>query len=181
VLAKMMLNRRDRVPALALGLLFTGVLIVKIGSIFQPGTAFNNMWRGDLLFATAALMWSFYIVLMRRWNTQPLAVVSIVQVCGLAYVPLYFLTQGTEVMHLNFSALSLQVLYQGILVSVISVLLFNLAVQKIGAKASMFTALMPIVGVTLAIILLGETLTITLIFGTVLIVGGLLLSLKKNN
>jgi drug/metabolite transporter (DMT)-like permease len=43
----------------------------------------------------------------------------------------------------------------------------------------MFTALMPVVGVGLAVIALGETFSLTLAAGTVLIVAGLFLALKK--
>lgn len=181
LLAKIMLDRHERFPVVGLGMLVIGVLVIKIGSVLQPSTGYEHAWRGDLLFVAAALMWSFYTVLMRRWNTEPLAVVTVVQVCGLAYIPIYFSMLGPEVFRLDFSVLAIQVLYQGILVSVISVLLFNLAVRQIGAQASMFTALMPIVGVTLAVLLLGEPLTMALIFGTILIVIGLFLSLRKKS
>ncbi|MGZ3236109.1 MAG: DMT family transporter [Burkholderiaceae bacterium] len=182
ILAKIMLDRRERIPVVGLSLLVIGVLSIKIGSVLQaPIAGYDYAWRGDLLFVTAALMWSFYTVLMRRWNTEPFATVCVVQVGGLLYVPVYFLIFWFEVFHLDFSALAVQALYQGILVSVISVLLFNLAVRQIGAKASMFIALMPIVGVTLAVLLLDEPLTLSLITGTVLIVIGLFLSLKEKN
>jgi drug/metabolite transporter (DMT)-like permease len=45
----------------------------------------------------------------------------------------------------------------------------------------MFTAMMPVVGVSLAVIALGEPLTLSLIAGTLLIVGGLFLSLKRKS
>jgi drug/metabolite transporter (DMT)-like permease len=118
-------------------------------------------------------------VLMRRWNTDPLAVVSMVQVGGLLYLPVHFLLQGSRIFRIDAQAIAIQTLYQGVLVSVISVLLFNLAVQRLGAKASMFTALMPVVGVSLAVALLGEQLTLSLIAGTILIVVGLAVSMCK--
>jgi drug/metabolite transporter (DMT)-like permease len=124
-------------------------------------------------------MWSLYTVLMRRWNTRPLAVVSVVQVGGLLFVPFYFASRGTTAFDLPPVPAIIQMLYQGVLVSVISVLLFNLAVRTLGAKASMFTALMPVVGVSLAVLLLGEPLTVSLIAGTALIVAGLLVSMRK--
>ncbi|MES2041538.1 MAG: DMT family transporter [Pseudomonadota bacterium] len=179
LLAKLMLDKRDGIPMLGLGLLLLGVVIVKAGSILQPqSVAYAQAWRGDLLFMLAALMWSFYTVLMRRWNTNPLSVVSVIQVGGLLYVPVYFFFAGAALFQLDANAIAVQAVYQGLLVSVISVLLFNLAVKQLGAKASMFTALMPIVGVSLAIIVLGETLTLSLLLGAVLISGGLFLSLK---
>ncbi|RJG07468.1 DMT family transporter [Noviherbaspirillum cavernae] len=180
ILARVMLDGNDRLPMLGLGMLIVGVLSIKLGAVLQPsGNAHPDAWRGDLLFMGAALMWSLYTVLMRRWNTEPLAVVSLVQVGSLLYVPVYLLMHGTAVFQLDPTAITIQVLYQGILVSVISVLLFNLAVRQLGAKASMFTALMPIVGVSLAVLLLGEPLTLSLVGGTLFIVSGLFLSLRK--
>jgi len=182
LLAKLLLDRGERLPVGGLVLLVAGVLTIKLAGILHPAAGVSaDAWRGDLLFMLAALMWSFYTVLMRRWNTDPLAVVSVVQVGGLLYLPVYFLAEGTAVFRLAPTAITIQVLYQGVLVSVISVLLFNLAVRRIGAKASMFTAMMPVVGVSLAVLALGEPLTLSLVGGTLLIVGGLFLSLKRKS
>ncbi len=181
LLARIMLDRQERLPVAGLTLLVLGVLAIKAGSILQtPLAGYEHAWRGDLLFMGAALMWSFYTVLMRRWNTDPLAVVGVIQVGGLLYVPAYFLVKGFSVFALDPGAMAIQTLYHGVLVSVISVLFFNLAVRQIGAKASMFTALMPVVGVSLAVLALGEAPTPSLIAGTILIVGGLFLSMRKN-
>lgn len=180
ILAKMMLDRRERIPLAGLALLVIGVLAIKLEGVLHPAAGVKpDAWRGDLLFMTAALLWSFYTVLMRRWKTDPLSVVTVVQVGGLLYVPAYFAVQGFALFRIDPQAIAIQTLYQGVLVSVISVLLFNLAVQKIGAKASMFTAMMPVVGVSLAVAALGEPLTWSLIVGTLLIVAGLSLALKS--
>ncbi|MFZ6770493.1 DMT family transporter [Undibacterium sp. Di26W] len=180
ILARLMLDRQDRIPLFGLGLLVLGVLVVKIGSVLQaPAQVYTDAWRGDLLFMLAALMWSFYTVLMRRWNTDPLSVVSVIQVGALLYVPVYFLFEGGVLFHRDLGTILLQAGYQGLLVSVISVLLFNFAVKQMGAKASMFTALMPLVGVSLAILVLGESMSLSLLAGALLISGGLFLSLKN--
>lgn len=179
MLAKLMLDKRDAIPLLGLGLLVAGVLVVKIGSVLQPqSTGYAQAWRGDLLFMLAALMWALYTVLMRRWNTDPLSLVSVIQVGGLLYVPFYFIFAGKALFRLDTAAIAVQAVYQGLLVSVVSTLLFNLAVRQIGAKASMFTALMPIVGVSLAIGVLGEPLSVSLLAGAILVSGGLYLSLR---
>ncbi|HEX7647839.1 MAG TPA: DMT family transporter [Noviherbaspirillum sp.] len=180
LLAKWMLDRRERIPVAGLALLVSGVLAVKLGAVLHPAAGVApDAWRGDLLFVGAALMWSFYTVLMRRWNADPLAVVTAVQVGGLLYLPVHFLWQGMRVLRIDAQAMAIQALYQGVLVSVIAVLLFNLAVRRLGAKASMFTALMPVVGVGMAVALLGEPLTLSLIAGTLLIVAGLGVSMNK--
>jgi drug/metabolite transporter (DMT)-like permease len=48
-----------------------------------------------------------------------------------------------------------------------------------GPKASMFTALMPVVGVGSAALLLGEPLTVGVVAGTVLIAAGLVFSFRR--
>jgi len=168
-----MLDSTERMP-------LAGVLAIKLGAVLHPDSGpGGEAWKGDLLFALAALMWTLYTVLTRRWNTPPLAVVAVVQVGGLLYVPFYFLAEGTGFLRAAPLAIATQAVYLGIVVSVVSVFLFNLAVRQLGARASMFTALMPVVGVSLAVLLLGEPASPSLALGTVLIVGGLFLSLRK--
>ncbi len=180
LVARLLLDGQQRIPLLGLALLVAGVLTVKLGAILHPVAGVNpEAWRGDMLFVVAALMWSLYTVLMRRWDTEPLAVVAVVQVGGLVALPFYFLFEGLSVFRLDTTAVAIQALYMGIVVSVVSVLFFNLAVRLLGPKAAMFTALMPVVGVGLAVLLLGEPLTVSLVLGTVLIVGGLFIALKK--
>ncbi|MFZ6647274.1 DMT family transporter [Undibacterium sp. TJN25] len=180
LIARLLLDGRQRIPLMGLALLVAGVLTVKLGAILHPVAGANpEAWRGDILFASAALMWSVYTVLMRRWNTEPLAVVAVVQVGGLLYLPFYFYFEGLSVFRLDTTALAVQTLYMGVIVSVISVLFFNLAVRLLGPKAAMFTALMPVVGVGLAVAVLGEPLTMSLMLGMVLIVVGLFIALKK--
>lgn len=180
LLAKTMLDGRERLPLLGLGLLVSGVLAIKLGALLHPAvSAGKDAWRGDLLFMLAALMWSLYTVLMRRWQADPLSVVGVVQVGGLLYLPAYFHFVGDGVSRIDLGAIAVQTLYLGIVVSVVSVFLFNLAVKLIGPKATMFTALMPVVGVGLAVLVLGEALTLSLLVGTGLIAGGLFLSLRR--
>jgi len=180
VLAKLMLDGQERIPIAGLALLVAGVLSVKLGAnMHSAGDVSLDAWRGDLLFIGAALMWSFYTVLMRHWNADPLSVVCVVQVGGLLYLPVYFLLRGMTIFHVEQEAIHIQALYQGVLVSTVSVLLFNMAVRRIGAKASMFTALMPVVGVTLAVAMLNEPITLSLIAGTILIVVGLAVAMHK--
>jgi drug/metabolite transporter (DMT)-like permease len=132
-----------------------------------------------LLFALAALMWSVYTVLMRRWHAAPLAVVAVVQVGGLLFLPWYLSTQSPHLAQLDGRAVVAQALYLGLIVSVLSVLSFNLAVRILGAKAALFTALMPVIGVSLSVLLLSEPVTPALLGGTAMIVLGLVLALRK--
>jgi drug/metabolite transporter (DMT)-like permease len=178
LLARFVLKGKERIPVLGLALLVAGVIVVKLGALLQPGVVVADVWRGDLLFIAAAVMWSTYTILMRRWNTNPLSVVAMIQVIGLAYLPVYFLFQGAAVLQVSFGAIALQTLYLGVVSSIVSVLLFNLAVRDMGPKASMFTALMPVVGVGTAVWLLDERLTLGVIGGTVLIAAGLFFSFK---
>lgn len=180
VLARWLLGGKERIPLAGVLLLIAGVVVVKLGTVLNPGaSSSSDAWIGDLLFVAAALMWALYTVLMRRWNTAPLAVVALVQVGGLVYLPLYFSVQGLAFLRVAPSAIAMQAGFLGIVVSVLSVLLFNHAVHLMGSKASLFTALMPVVGVSLAVLLLGEPTTLSMGIGTLLIMGGLFLSLRK--
>jgi drug/metabolite transporter (DMT)-like permease len=179
LVAQGLLAKPGRIPFVALGLLLAGVLAIKLGAVLGSAPNGNpDVWRGDLLFVGAAVMWSLYTVLMRRWNTDPLAVVCVVQVLGLLYVPLYFASHDGALFRLDPGQLALQTLYLGLLVSVVSVLMFNLAVKRIGPNAAMFTALMPVVGVSSAALWLDEPVTPSLGIGTLLIVAGLVWAVR---
>ncbi|TFW06787.1 DMT family transporter [Oxalobacteraceae bacterium OM1] len=180
ILTRMFLKSEGRVPIFAVSMLLLGVVVIKLDGLLHPASAVApGAWRGDMLFVGAALMWSTYTILMRRWKTDPSAVVTVVQVSGLLYVPAYLVTQGTGVFELSLQVLGVQMLYQGLLVSVFSIFLFNETVRQIGTKASLFTAIMPAIGVTLAVIVLGDPLSWTLVLGALLIVGGLTASFRK--
>lgn len=180
ILARVVLGRSEPVSVMGLSLLVAGVVAIGLANAGARGAAApDQSWRGDALFVVAALMWAFYIVLIRKWNADPLVVVGIVQVGGLVYLPLYLAAKGLSVFQLETREVALQAVYHGIVVSILAVTLFNLSIRQLGARASMFTALVPLFGVALSVSLLNESASLQVIAGTAAIVAGLAWSLAS--
>ena len=76
----------------------------------------------------------------------------------------------------------LGVLYLGVISSAVSFVLWNQAFALVEASvASLFFFAQPLVGVLLAMILLGQPLTPQLLVGAVLIIAGVLLSIVRSS
>ncbi|HEX7683440.1 MAG TPA: DMT family transporter [Trinickia sp.] len=181
LLMKRLAGRSEHIPLPGLALLVAGVVFIGLANLFhQQAQPLVHAWRGDLLFALAALVWAVYLLLVRRWKADPFTVVGIVQMSAALYVLPYLAWKGVSVFHADWRQLALQALYHGVGVSIVAVTLINLAVRALGAKASMFTALVPPFGVGFAIVLLGEPATLPLLVGTGAIATGLAWSLIAN-
>ena len=178
--AQYALAQTERPSRLGMALLVAGVIAIGVENAIHASAGSSvDVWKGDLLFVAAAILWALYIGLMRKWQTDPYVVMSIVQVSGLVYVPIYLAFHGLDVFAVPSDDVILQCVYQGIIVSILSVTLFNLAVRELGATASMFTALAPLIGVGLSVWVLGESASVWIGMGTIVIVTGLTLSLKR--
>lgn len=178
LLMKWLVGRSEHIPLPGLALLVGGVVIVGFANVLGHNTqSLPHAWRGDVLFVLAALIWAVYLLLVRRWKADPFAVVGIVQMSAVIYVAPYLALKGFAVFHTDWRQLILQALYLGVGVSIGAVTLINLAVRELGAKASMFTALVPPFGVGLAVFLLGEPATPLVMLGTAAIGAGLAWSL----
>jgi drug/metabolite transporter (DMT)-like permease len=178
LLVKAVTGRAERYSIAGLLLLVVGVVLIGASNVIHhPGVQAASTWRGDLLFVLAALMWALYILFIRKWQAKPLVAVGIVQMSAVFYVLPYLLWKGLTVFQAEPAQIALQAVYHGIVVSIGAVTLFNLAIRDLGARASMFTALVPLFGVVLSVTLLGEPATLPIVLGTAAIVAGLVWSL----
>lgn len=85
---------------------------------------------------------------------------------GLAYLPLYALVFGTRVLAAPLDELLLQAAYQGVGVAIAAMALYAWAIHILGpAVGSLFMPLVPILGVLLAVPILGEIPTVVQIVG----------------
>jgi drug/metabolite transporter (DMT)-like permease len=73
------------------------------------------------------------------------------------YLPAYFVWHDIHLLQLPIAELALQTIYQGILVTVVSLLLYGRAIAVLGAPAgAAFGALVPVLSALIAIPLLGD-------------------------
>ena len=146
----------------------------------------GDVWRGDLLFMTAAFCWSVYTVLVRRHGLEPVrATIAITAFSCVSFVPLYALCAWMAWVpsHLSqapWSEIAFQTLYQGVGSVVISGITFNLMIRHYGpVRSTMITALVPGLSALGAVWFLGEPLTLNLIAGLALVTSGIVLGVRQ--
>ncbi|MBV8778866.1 MAG: DMT family transporter [Alphaproteobacteria bacterium] len=140
---------------LGLVLIVAGVL----GIVWGAGGAIGSRQNiGHVMFISAGLMFAAYTVAMRKARLDGLHAAAIAAVGSLiAFVPAYAIFSGAHLFSAPSHDLVLQAFVHGVLVAVISLMLYGRAVSLLGASnGSAFAALGPAVTALLAIPLLGE-------------------------
>jgi drug/metabolite transporter (DMT)-like permease len=113
---------------------------------------------GDALFLCASFLTACFTVVMSRAKLDPVHAAALVATGSLViYLPVYLALFGTHLARLSFADLAIQAMFQGILVTIVSVVLYGRAVATLGASGgAAFGALVPALSALFAIPLLGE-------------------------
>src|SRR5215467_1130555 len=160
---------------LGLALILVGALII-VGS--HAATWNTSRMCGDALFLAAALLWACFTVVMQQARMDPLQAAALVS-CGsaLIYLPIYLALFGTHLARIPLADVVLQAIFQGLLVTVVSLVLYGRAVALLGAsRGAAFGALVPALSALFAIPLLGEWPSRSDWLGVGLICGGVYLA-----
>ena len=175
IMAAMNGFRIPRHTLLALVLTTGGLLLMGKASLFVSGH--DDAWIGDLLFLGAALTWAIFGLLLRRWQVQPqLGVLGVASFSALFFLPVYALGLPSQLAQASWGAITVQALYQGVIVAFLAAGLYSYAVQKAGAaEASMMLALVPAVTAIGGLLLLDESLGWAAIAGIGVVSAGALL------
>ena len=178
---------RDHItPLRALGLAFIvlGDLMVGGASLLHAFDG-GEVWKGDVLFMTAALCWSAYSVLARHHALDAVrATIAITAFAFVTYVPVYAaLTLGHVVVGHVFSAPLKEVLFHALFQGwgsvVISGITFTKMIQHFGpVRSTMITALVPGLSALGAVLFLGEPLYWNLAAGLALVTIGILFGVR---
>jgi drug/metabolite transporter (DMT)-like permease len=140
--------------------------------------------RGDLWLISAMFLWAIYTIVLRRRPSGLSAIgfLAAMLLLGLpVLLPFYlwelFTRGGFAVSIPAVAALA----YYGTLPSVVAYLFWNRGVAQIGPnKAGLFVHLMPVFGVLLSVIFLGERLYAYHFVGAALIFGGIWLTTRRD-
>ena len=141
--------------------------------------------RGDLWMLLAALDWAIYSILLkylRPAKLKPMTFLGIMMIIGtIILIPLYLANPFNELMINPNKDVIYALLYIAIFPSIISYLVWNYGMQKIGATlGGQYIHLMPIFGALMAVIFLGEKIQLYHILGGISIGLGLWLSMQKH-
>lgn len=165
-----------------IGVSLVGVLVIITKADWQvlQHLAFN---RGDMWIVLATLDWSLYTVLLRKLpeglKGTPILGFSIT-LGALAILPLY-LYESLTFQTMPVTAVSVaSVAYVAVFPSLLSYMFWNHATQKLGVnRTGQFSHLMPVFGILLATVLLGERLQFYHAIGMILVAAGIVLANKK--
>ncbi len=157
-----------------------GVIFAGLGMVSGfSGSASPSVLFGDFLFFVCGIMWGVYSVILRQWQLAPMPVTIVVSMLSLLYLPVYFLLFTPDFGSATFGQLAFLAFYQGILASIVSLLLFSVAVQNLGPqRATLGNATVPIFATILAVPILGELPSPVQWLGIALVVGSVILAAR---
>lgn len=126
---------------------------------------------GQRWFVGAALCWSVFSVLIRRWHISPWqATVSLALVTSTAYLPFYIIFMEKNIHWEHWPDVLLQAFYQGFMATIVQMLCYVQAVRHIGpASMGSMMALVPLLAGFSAVAIFEEPLTIPLLICLLLV------------
>ena len=158
---------------LGIGIAVLGLVVV-IGPAREAG---GQRLLGDALFLASAGVWSAYNVMVRVASRRFDAVSATLyaMVAGtLVLLPLALLEDSGSALAAASTTAWLSIGYLAVFGSILAFVFLQVGVARLGAaRASAFTLLVPIFGVGLSILLLGERPTIVTFLGGAVVLGGL--------
>jgi drug/metabolite transporter (DMT)-like permease len=138
-----------------LSLILTGALII-IGWHTEAWS--NSRAYGHALSLSAAFLWACFTVIMLQASLDSLHAAALVSTGSLViYLPVYLAINGTRLARIPLADIAIQAMFQGVLVTIVSLLLYGRAIAMLGASGgASFGALVPALSAVIAIPLLGE-------------------------
>jgi drug/metabolite transporter (DMT)-like permease len=173
-----------RARAIGLACIVLGDLLVGGSSLLKAFDG-GEVWKGDLLFVSAAVCWSCYTVLVRRHALDPVrATIAITAFSCVSFVPLYGLAAyagwvPTLLGSAPASEMAFQAIYQGVGTVIISGITFNVMIRHYGpVRSTMITALVPGLSALGAVVFLNEPMSLNLLAGLALVTCGILFGVR---
>jgi drug/metabolite transporter (DMT)-like permease len=137
-----------------LSLILAGALVI----VGWHASAWTSRTLGHAFFLLAALLWACFTVVMRRARLDPLHAAALVSTGSMViYLPAYFALHGARLADVPLADIAAQAVFQGVVVTIVSLLLYGRAIIILGASAgAAFGALVPVASALFAIPLLAE-------------------------
>lgn len=156
-------------PSRVVGLCIVGLGVAcLVMDAFQSGV---SVLYGDLLMVAASICWSSYSVLLRRWSVAPWdATIAVTLLTACAYLPVYLLALPKHLMAASWSDILVQAVYQGIVATIIQMVLYVRTIELIGpTRLGLLMALIPGLAGLAAVPLLHEALSLWTFCGLLLV------------
>lgn len=163
---------RERMSGLAgIGV---GVVCVAMHELGAQDAWRSEMLVGDALLLLSSLSWAIYSVLAKRSGRDPWTLTRFLALStALVFLPVYVLWLPKALDQASGAMMLLQGLYQGVGVNILAMLLFLRAVHRLGAeRTGALVAGVPVLAGLAAAPVLGEPVSVWLLFGLLCVSGG---------
>ncbi|MEH6495750.1 MAG: DMT family transporter [Pseudomonas marincola] len=173
---------RDRphiIQVLGASLIIIGASITLFG---DSGATTDGAWKGDLLFMLAGLFFAFYMVVSKMWSItfQQIMLCSPV-VNGILYVPVWYFFLPSGMADATIPEIALQGVYQGMIATLVGLVLVAFAVRQIGAPiAAALMSAVPALAAGLGYFILGEEFNLTGWISLMILTPGIILTAVWN-
>jgi drug/metabolite transporter (DMT)-like permease len=160
----------------------TGVALITLGALAITGSGLlaldQGHWRGHLIILGAAMSWSIYTVAFRRSGLSAVQAAACVSLWSTLLLIPFGAPRIIAALEVAApAALMQQVLLQGLVAGVLSLLTYTTAVKYLGpSRATAITALTPATATLAAVFVLGEVPGLVEATGSLLIICGVLLA-----
>ncbi|MFT7560725.1 MAG: drug/metabolite transporter (DMT)-like permease [Flavobacteriales bacterium] len=157
-----------------------GYLVISFGIAILIGdqwTVVMHNLSAYLAIFGATACWSLYTTLIQRWNISPWeATASLALISAGLYLPIYLIAFEKNLSFDLLNMISLQLVYQGFIATIVQMLLYVFAVRSIGpARVGSLMALVPIIAGLFAVIFLHEPINTKLIIAMLCVCFGVLI------
>ncbi len=155
------------------------IVLILLANLIMMGDTVNNLATdgfGWLMLLGASFVFSSYMFLGKRWKFTTRDVLAFLPIINIVIFLPWWLLTSSGIQEASLSDLALQASYQGILVSVVALLLTFYAIKHIGAmNLSIYFSFVPFITAILAWMILNEHLVLHEIVGISVCSFGLLL------
>jgi drug/metabolite transporter (DMT)-like permease len=148
------------------GLVLAGIVAIAAEGIDAGSAA----WPSHFLLLVGAFMWAAYTVGLKKSNLTSLEATALVSIWSAVLLAPFGVLSLLTAMHSGQAgALVLQAVIQGVLSGVVAILLYGVAITRLGATTgSAFVALVPGLAALIAVPVLGEVPSTIVVAGIVL-------------
>lgn len=163
------------------GVRLTGLACIAIGMAlfaagsFHPGSL---SWRGDLLFLAAAMLWAVYSLAFAHCGLTPWQGAAFVNGWStLLLLPLLWIVGVPRLLSAHWPDVALQAVGQGVVAGVLGLVVYTVAISRLGAaRASLSAAVVPVLTTLGAACWMGEPITGAVLLALALVVPGIVLA-----
>lgn len=149
-----------------------GVITLGVIVLFTSALSLDvGILMGDAYFIAAAFFWGLFSVLIKRWGITPLQVtISLALLTCMFYMPIYLVALPKEIFNASWTDILLQAFYQGVMATIVQMIFYVKAVQKIGpSEMGTVMSIVPVISGIAGIYIFNELLSEELVMGLILV------------